>query len=295
MRCCSLIRHGQHYRADIFAEGLRRLGYTIETKWQRHPGPNDLLLVWNRCRGFDPIAEIYERCGARVLVAENGYLPLPAAGAKYYALALGGHNGSGRWFVGDRPRLPIDEQPWRERGGKVLVLPQRGIGQPGVAMPGNWPATTIKRLRQLTDRELVLRPHPGHVRNSPPLDFDDIWCAVTWGSGAAIKALQAGIPVFYDFAQWIGQAASARLADNLESCQTGSRDLLWTRLSWAQWTLDEIASGEALDRLLNEEDRGLFRAGQQSLPADRPCDDARDRGPGRQRGAPLVANASGPT
>jgi hypothetical protein len=172
VRCCSLIRHGQHYRADVFAEGLRRHGYTIETRWQRLPDPRDLLLVWNRCRGFDPIAEIYERAGARVLVAENGYLPIPGSGAKHYALALGGHNGAGRWFVGDQPRFQISDQPWRERGSKVLILPQRGIGQAGVAMPTNWPATTLKRLRRsLTGRELILRPHPGHVRGSAAARF----------------------------------------------------------------------------------------------------------------------------
>jgi hypothetical protein len=267
VRCCSLIRTGQHYRADIFAEGLRRHGYLMEPKWQRRPNPDDLLLLWNRTRGFEAVAQIYENHGARVLVAENGYLP-PAGGGKHYALALSSHNGAGRWFVGERARFEISEQPWRTSGSKVLILPQRGIGQPGVAMPGNWPGTTLKRLGRLTNRELILRPHPGHQRVSPPLDFDDIWCAVTWGSGAALKALQAGIPVFYDLPEWIGGCAAARLADSVESCQIESREQLWTRISWAQWTLDEIASGEALDRLLNEEDRSLFRAGEQPVRPD---------------------------
>jgi hypothetical protein len=292
VRCCSLLRHGQHYRADVFAEGLRRHGYVIEPKWQRCPRPDDLLLVWNRTRAFDPIAELYERSGARVLVAENGYLPV--AGRKYYAVALGGHNGAGRWFCGDGPRFQISDQPWRTSGSKVLILPQRGIGQRDIAMPTNWPATTLKRLRQITDRELVLRPHPGHVRNSPPLDFTDIWCAVTWGSGAAIKALQAGIPVFYDFPRWIGGLAAARLVRDLESCQTPDRERLWERISWAQWTLEEIASGEALDRLLHEEDRSLFRTREQPVDPDRQSDGQGAGRPGGERSAPQLVHASGP-
>lgn len=276
-RVCSLLRHGQHYRADIFAEGLRRHGYRIERKWERSPHPSDLLLIWNRCRGFEAIAEIYEQAGARVLIAENGYIDRGPEGVKYYALALSSHNGAGRWFVGAQPRFEINDQPWRESGSKVLVLPQRGIGEPGVAMPGNWTATTLKRLAEITSREIVLRPHPGHQKISPPIDFGDIWCAITWGSGAAIKALRAGVPVFYDFPKWIGGCAAAPLAGDLESCQTPSRALLWTRVSWAQWTLAEIASGEALDRLLNEEDRGLFCAGKPPLAADSEGDGPRGR------------------
>lgn len=294
MRACSLLRHGPHYRADQFAEGLRRHGYQVEAKWQRAPRPDDLLVIWNRTRSFDPIAEIYEAVGARVLVAENGYLDRGPRGAKYYALALGAHNGAGRWFVGSEPRFEINDRPWREVGSKVLALPQRGIGQRGVAMPSSWPSLIVDRLRRLTDREIVFRQHPGHQKHSPPIDFADIWCAVTWGSGAAIKALQAGIPVFYELPTWIGQAAAAPLVDDLESCHTPDRQPLWTRVSWAQWTLEEIASGEALDRLLHEEDRSLFRAGPPSLSADCASDGAGDRQIGRPCGAQEFADASRP-
>lgn len=289
-RCASLLRHGPHYRAEVFAEGLRRHGFQVERKWERKPRPEDALIVWNRTRGYESVVEIYQRAGARVIVAENGYIDRAPDGRKYYALALDSHNGAGRWFVGDRPRFEIEEQPWRQDGRKVLVLPQRGIGQPGVAMPAPWPKAIVPRLREITSREIVFRPHPGHQKHSPAICFDDIWCAVTWGSGAAIKALRAGVPVFHDFPQWIGAVAAARLVDDLERCQTPSRRLLWTRVSWAQWTLDEIASGEALDRLVNENDRGLFRAGQSPFAAGREGDGQGDCEDGRLAVAQVLAH-----
>lgn len=196
-----------------------------------------------------------------MLVCENGYLDRVAK-EKFYALALGSHNGAGSWFVGDAPRFEIDERPWRETGSHVLILPQRGIGQHGVAMPNGWPRGIMDRLRRITDRPLLVRKHPGHQRFAQPLDFSNVWCAVTWGSGAGIKALQAGVPVFHEFDRWIGSAASARLAGDIEACQTPDRRTLWTRISWAQWKLDEIGSGEAFDRLLHEDHRSLFRAAQ---------------------------------
>jgi hypothetical protein len=256
-----MLRHTEHYRCEVFAAGLTKHGFQCQKmKWDRNPRPSDLLVVWNRGRAWDPIAALYEACGARVLVVENGYLDRAEDGSKFYSLALGGHNGSGSWYVGDRPRFEIKEEPWRENGSKVLILPQRGIGQLGVAMPSSWPIRIEDRLAAITDRPLLVRPHPGHVRNTQPLDFRDVWCAVTWGSGAGIKAIRAGIPVFYDLPCWIGGAAAARLAGDIETCQTPERGSLWTRISWAQWKLDEIGSGEAFDRLLHEDHRSLYRA-----------------------------------
>ena len=278
-----MLRHTDHYRANTFADGLRRHGFQIEQRWLRAPRPHDALLIWNRNRSTDPIASFYEAAGARVIVAENGYLDRGPAGEKFYALALGGHNGSGRWFVGDAPRFPVADKPWRTEGAKVLVLPQRGIGLRGVAMPSGWPAGVVKRLQAMTARELVVRRHPGHQRVEKPLDFDDVWCVVTWGSGAGVKALQAGVPVFHELPCWIGASGAALLADDLERCHTPDRRLVWTRVSWAQWTLEEIGSGEAFDRLLNEEDRGLFCSAHSPLAAGCPGHGDGDRTGGGAR------------
>lgn len=260
MRAAILLRHTPHYRADVFRQGLMRHGYRCQLGHERNPGPGDLLVLWNRTRAFDSVAAVYEARGARVVVVENGYLDRAEDGSKYYSLALGGHNGSGSWYVGDGPRFEIAEKPWRASGSKVLILPQRGIGQQGVAMPRSWSAKIVDRLKAMTDRPLAFRPHPGHQRVVQPLDFSDVWCAVTWGSGAGIKALREGVPVFHEFGRWVGAAAAAPLAGGLEACHTPDRRPLWTRITWAQWKVDEIGSGEAFDRLLHEDYRGLFRA-----------------------------------
>lgn len=271
-RAANLLRSNDYYRAHVFAAGLQRHGFVVEQRWQRTPTPDDALLIWNRTRGNEPIAEIYEKAGARVIVAENGFTP-PAAG-KHYALFLDQHNGAGRWFVGDRARHPIPEQPWRPTGEHVLVLPQRGIGAHGVAMPSTWKTAVLERLARITDRPIVLRPHPGHRKNGEPdtlpAQLAGAHCAVTWGSGAGIKALQAGIPVFHEFEAWIGAPGAARLDGQLERCNTPDRELLWRRISWADWELPEIESGEAFDGLLNTPRGDLFCAREQPFDDHRP-------------------------
>lgn len=280
-RVAVMLRTGDHYKANVFCEGLRRHGFVIDQKWKRAPRPEDAILLWNRTRAWEAIADIYERAGARVIVAENGYTR-PEHG-KFYALALDRHNGAGRWLVGDRPRHTIPEQPWRESGEHVLVLPQRGIGSPGVAMPSTWGRDVVKRLQRMTTRPVILRPHPGHKPHPRATTLEEqlrgAHCAVTWGSGAGVKALQAGVPVFHELGRWIAAPAARLLAGDLEDCDTPDRRLAWTRISWAQWTLEEIESGEAFDGLLNAPRRDLFCTEQQSVP-DYRAGDVRRRAPG---------------
>lgn len=289
-RAAVLLRPGDHYKSGVFADGLRRHGFEIVDRFDREPQPTDAILLWNRTRAYEAMAEIYERRGARVLITENGYTARPERG-KFYALALDKHNGAGRWFVGDRIRHPISEGPWRLGGGHVLLLPQRGIGSQGVAMPSAWQRGVMDRLQRITDRPIVVRLHPGLRRNDARAleeDLEGAHCAVTWGSGAGVKALQAGVPVFHELAEWIAAPAARPLDRNLEDCHRSDRRIAWTRISWAQWTLEEIGSGEAFDALLNAPRGDLFCAREQSLGDRRPGDGRRREPERSDRGVALV-------
>ncbi len=248
-RAACLLRTLVHYRRDLFEGALARAGFTIEDPLAK-PTPDDLLLIWNRRSAEDVLARRYEAAGARVLVVENAYIG-PADGEKAFAIALGAHNGAGRWPCGGPERWAswgVDLQPWRSHGEDIVLLAQRGIGQPGVAMPREWGQRTLRQFAG-QPRRVVYRKHPGD--KSEPYDaLTNAWCACTWGSGAAIKALAAGVPVFYDFPQWIG-ADSARFGfANLEAPWRGDRLPMFQRLAWAMWRLSEVQSGEALEWLL---------------------------------------------
>lgn len=260
-----LFRPTPFYARPEFLSGLKRHGYTISDQRPRRIHHDDLLLIWNRGRIFERTAAEYEAAGARVLVAENGYLPKTDDGStKFYALAIGQHNGCGRWYAGPEPRFEVRDQPWRKRGGHVLVLPQRGIGSPSVRMPSQWTQTVVAKLKRMTDREIRIRPHPGHskgpARDTLDRDLAGAHCVVTWGSGGAIKALRAGIPVFHELEHWIGACAASRLDQGIESCNMPDRAELWRRITWAQWTLEELSSGEAYEGLLHGADCDFLRS-----------------------------------
>ncbi len=247
------LRESPHYRRDAFRAGLERVGFAAGHAPKANPSPEDILVVWNRSPHNDLIATRYEAAGARVIVVENGYIGADRQGHHLYAMALGNHAGAGTWTCGPGDRfgqLGIHLLPWRRAGKEIVVLPQRGIGAPGVAMPRDWTDSVLTRLRKVTDRPIKVRMHPGKDRTDPFLDLKTAWAAVTWASGAGIKAIVYGIPVFHELPAWIGAPAAKLGIDTIEDPFLGDREPMLQRLSWAQYTLAEIQSGEAFKWLL---------------------------------------------
>lgn len=131
------------------------------------------------------------------------------------------------------------------------MLLQRGIGEQGVAMPHEWRLDIERRLKAVTKRPIVIRGHPGIDGAAPTEpDFRNVHAVVTWASGAAIKAIAAGVPVFHEFDRWIGAPAARFGIDKIEEPYLGDRLPMFRRLAWAQWTAAEIAKGEPFECLL---------------------------------------------
>lgn len=265
-----LIRMQPHYRHDAFLAGLTRLGLKVTPTPAKTISAEDVLVIWNRSLSHEQLARRYELAGAAVIVAENGYLDaVDEHGHQWFSLALGYHNGAGTWFYGDAerwPQLRLDIQPWRAAGASVLVLPQRGMGPLGVRMPQKWEGTALTRLRRLTRRPVRVRPHPGIKSRGRPLtpDLENCHAVVTWASGAALKAIQAGIPAYYDFPRWVGACAALPFGEvsDLEAprIDDAARLAMFERLAWCQWRVAEIASGAALAWLLEGRRRGIAPA-----------------------------------
>jgi hypothetical protein len=257
-----VIRNEPSYRKEFFVEGLRRAGFAISGNLGHKPNREDVLLVWNRHGAHDGFARRFESVGARVIVAENGWIGKDRGGHKLYALCLAHHNGAGTWRVGEADRWEAGGyscRPWRAPtgSGHILVLPQRGIGERAISQPPGWTHDVVRRLRRVTGRPIRVREHPGRKLKLndavlPPLnpDLEGAWACVTWGSGAGIKALVAGVPVFYEMPKWIGADAAKRGIAEIENPFLGDRLPMLRRLCWAQWSAEEIATGEPIKWLL---------------------------------------------
>lgn len=224
-------------RVRLFEAGLKRHGYQPVIAHTTTPRDGDLLLTWNRIHAGKVAADAFERAGCLVLCVENASWGNSFAGDHWLTMAVSRHNTQGAFPVGGNSRwdsLGVELAPWRTEG-ETVILAQRSIGSPPVCSPRQWAETAWRKYGGR------IRPHPG-IGAAKPLEDDLAHCGrvVTWGSGAAIKALLWGIPVVSEMPSWIGEQ------DNTDA----GRLAMLRRLAWAQHTHAEIESGEAFARLI---------------------------------------------
>lgn len=234
------LRHGVPERKRAFTSGLESLGFKVKLfSGEPKISQGDVFVTWNRIGKSDVIARKFEKKGCAVIVVENASWGNDFLGLHWYHIAKKYHNIKDAFPVGGPERwdnLCAPLSPWRI-SGETVILAQRGIGPAKVKMPVNF-----LKIARKEHPDARVRKHPGSRKGFIPL-WDDLLTAgkiVTWGSGAAIKALMWGIPVKSYLPNWIGQQ------DNSDE----GRLEMFRQLAWAQWTLGEIDSGEPFRRLL---------------------------------------------
>ena len=220
-------------RTDAFKAGLQRLGYRVEFGCTCVPGDRDILVSWSRIRDGALAATAFESAGRPVLITENSSWGNDFQGGQWLTLARSFHNLAGQFPIGGPERwdaLGVELNGWRT-AGETVVLAQRSIGPAQTRMPTDWPQQQKGRVRS----------HPGRYAGKPlEDDLAQAGKVITWGSGAAVKALLWGIPVESHLPNWIGEQ------DNTDA----GRLAMFRSLAWAQWRLSEIRSGEAFAWLL---------------------------------------------
>lgn len=261
------VRHEIPKRRQAVITGLQALGYSVTdsilTNRVMKPLPTkglsklDLLVLWNRGGRFERMALDFEKAGGSCIILENGYAA--SAGTKTYALALFDHNGNGWSPVGSIRRwnrLNVRVSDWRKAGSEILICRQRGIGSRSMAQPYGWTERVQRDIKKVTDHPVRVREHPAvlaHRRLECPRfeeDTRDAYCIVTFSSGAANDAIINGIPVFYLAPHIIMEDAAKHGLDDLENPFLGCREAAFAKLAWAQWTCEELSTGEPFNYLI---------------------------------------------
>lgn len=229
------LRYTPTERVQAFKQGLARNGYGVHTDTPKNPQAGDIYCTWNRINIGDHWARRFAAMGNRVLVVENSSWGNEFAGGGWLTIARDFHNMAGKFPVGDSDRwdrLGVELEPWRT-SGETVILPQRGFGPAGVAMPMGWERRKAGRIRR----------HPGRGHATPLKDdLAKAGKVITWGSAAAVQALMWGIPVESDMPNWIAEQ------DNTDS----GRLAMFRRLAFAQWHINEIRQGTPFEWLFGQ-------------------------------------------
>jgi len=162
--------------------------------------------------------------------------------------------------------LNISLKPYTKTGNYILVCCQRngGWSMKGLPVP-IWLDQTIKKIKQYTNRPIVVRPHPGDKKwhtylNVKPYDNvtlstnnlkDDLknaWATVVFNSSPSVASLIEGVPTFVtdqqpEFSQVLG-VCNTNL-ENIETPEYHDRQSWIERISMSHWNFDELKSGHA--------------------------------------------------
>ncbi len=198
--------------------------------------------------------------GGVTVVVERGYIKRD----RYYAVGLNGLNGRANFnnlFVpSDRfQNLDVEMKEWRDKGDHIIVAGQvpsdASVQNVDII---NWCVTVINILKEITDREIIFRPHPlapmnkffsilGAKTSIRRLedDFENSHAVVCYNSNIGVDAVLNGVPVFaFDIGSMVWDIANKSLAD-IENPVMYERDEWANRIAYAQWNLDEISNGLA--------------------------------------------------
>ena len=163
--------------------------------------------------------------------------------------------------------LGINLQPWRTDGQHILVCLQRdgGWSMKGADL-AQWTIKTVTRIRQLTNRPILIRPHPKFPINLNNLlalpdvhrstgntlqqDLSGAWAAVFYNSSSSVAAVLAGVPVFADDNDCVAWAVANTDLAHVESPAMPDRTQWLYDLSAAHWTDEESRGGAIYQRFV---------------------------------------------
>ena len=178
---------------------------------------------------------------------------------------------SSRWLKISR-EMNIGLKDYRSTGNHILLCLQRNGGwSMGKFDVIDWTAQTIKELRKHTDRDIIIRPHPGdreagrylnpvnlikkignlknvRVSREPNFlrDLKHCWAVVNYNSSPTVGAAIEGFPIFVTDSDR-SQCKDIAQTDlsKIENPLLPDRQAWVERLAMFHWSFAETESGEA--------------------------------------------------
>jgi hypothetical protein len=257
---------------DAIERGLKQLGHTIVTV---NP---DVEILWSalwsgRMAGNQQIFESRKKLGLPTLFIEVGNL----VRGKTWRLSIDHINGLGQFanqtdLDHRRPqRLGLVLKEFQEkRRDHILIACQHAKSLQWQHMPSmeQWIRDTVGRIRQHSDRPVIVRPHPRCVfrMQSPEIkmenprkidgSYDDFnidynyHCVINHNSGPAVQAAISGVPVICDYTSLAAPVSMDY--SQLATPVLPDRTDWFIKLCHTEWTVSEIEQGLPFLRLDTE-------------------------------------------
>jgi hypothetical protein len=255
-----------------FEQGLRACGHN----YVKHDMDADVAVIWShlwsgRMKYNQAVWNEFRRNGRDVIILEVGMLRRGIT----WKMGLNGVNRRARFGEGRIPnratQLGLELKPWQQ-GQNIVIAAQRSDSEQWTGLPSanKWLEETVAKIKRFSDRPIVVRPHPRQslavipgvtVRNPKPIantydsfDFDaelaNAWAVINENSGPGSQATIAGVPAFVGIDSLAAPVANLDLAE-IEKPWMPDRTAWLETIAHTEWTVEEIASGVPIKRLIS--------------------------------------------
>jgi hypothetical protein len=275
MRVGIFDQYGALNSAPVFAairEGLDNIGI----KHTSMDSSADVAIIWSqlwhgRMKDNQAIWNTFRNSGRPVLIVEVGMLRRGST----WKLGINGTGNSAYYGQGLLPgraaTLKLEAKPWTNSGYNIVIAAQRSdsgqwTGQPPTTA---WLTETARKIREHTDRPIIIRPHPRQRINDIPgcvievpkpvpgtydgFDYNrclsTAWAVVNHNSGPGTQAIMAGVPAFVDISSLAAPVGNLDLS-TINHPVRPDRTAWLERLAHTEWYINEITTGFPLKRLL---------------------------------------------
>ena len=275
MRVSIFDQYGALNSAPVFAAiraGLDRIGIAHSSM----DSSADVAVIWSmlwagRMKPNQQIWELYRSTGRPVIVAEVGMLRRGFT----WKLGINGTGLNADYGSATIPNrasdLGIVAKSWTNSGYNIVIACQRSDSEQWAGQPPTiaWLTETARKIRQHSDKPIVIRPHPrqrianipGCVIESPqpiPGTYDSFnynqclkttWAVINHNSGPGAQAILNGVPAFVGSNSLATPVGNLDIT-NIENPSRPDREGWLETIAHTEWTIPEIESGLPLLRLL---------------------------------------------
>lgn len=275
---------------ESFAEGVKKTGGSvlIQSEYTYKPSRLAVMLGWATTNTGGPnitlrkqVIQEQEIIGGHTMCIDascwkyldnhGNYLRYSLGGPFYDRAEYANHNSTPDKWLEISQALKIQLNPPVTRGGYILVCMQRDGGFAMKTLnPMAWLLDKIKKIRKVTNRPIVVRPHPGAYNMQDfqwALNYPEIsvvnpeaitlaenlrgsYAAVFFNSSASVAAVCEGVPIFVDDESCVSwNVANKSLSSLIRPQQFDCQQWIYN-LAAAHWSDEDGRSGRIYQKFL---------------------------------------------
>lgn len=262
---------------DAFQIGANRLGY----RCIHNSASADVHVIWSvllrgRMQGNLEIWNRAKQQNKNIIVLEVGAF----VRGHTWKMAVNGITSSACYGSCDIDesrisKLNLSLKPWHHKHGSILIAGQhRNSMQWDTPMHMDmWLNNTIVEIRKYSNQSIIVRSHPRcpidvkHLKHNKNItlqqpvklkntyddyDFDltNISTVINYSSNPGTLAAIAGVPIFVD-KKSLAWPVSNTTFEHIEQPIQPDREEWLKKMSFTEWTIDEISTGYPLSRLIS--------------------------------------------